>query len=139
VELTWGDTSKNLPWSCTSGGSQTTHAMTRAAHAAGMDAKRKLQEIAAKDHGGRPEDYEVNHERVYRKGGGASMTLAQAAQRAIALGGIYDGHELPKDINKMTTAASTALAGLGLMGVARDNYGQDGQNYSFVAAFAEVE
>src|SRR5204862_6936183 len=23
VELTWGDTSKNLPWSCVSGGSQT--------------------------------------------------------------------------------------------------------------------
>ena len=41
VELTWGNTSKNLPWSCASGGSQTTHAMTRAAHAAGMDAKEK--------------------------------------------------------------------------------------------------
>jgi len=38
VDLTWGDTSKNLPWSCVSGGSQTTHAHTRAAHAAGMDA-----------------------------------------------------------------------------------------------------
>jgi xanthine dehydrogenase molybdenum-binding subunit len=139
VELTWGNTSKNLPWSCTSGGSQTTHAMTRAAHAAGMDAKTKLQQIAAKDHGGRPEDYEVSHERVYRKGGGASMTVAQAAQRAIALGGVYDGHELPKDINKMTAAAAAALAGQGLMGVARDNYGQDGQNFSFVAAFAEVE
>jgi hypothetical protein len=35
VTLTWGDTSKNLPWSCNSGGSQTTHAMTRAAHAGG--------------------------------------------------------------------------------------------------------
>src|SRR5439155_1016362 len=34
VEIAWGDTSKNLPWSCVSGGSQTTHAMTRAAHAA---------------------------------------------------------------------------------------------------------
>jgi len=139
VELTWGNTSQNLPWSCTSGGSQTTHAMTRAAHAAGMDAKAKLQQIAAKEHGGRPEDYEVGGERVYRKGGGASMTLAQAAQRAIALGGIYDGHDLPKDINKMTTTAATALAGRGLMGVARDNYEQDGQNFSFVAAFAEIE
>jgi CO/xanthine dehydrogenase Mo-binding subunit len=139
VEVTWGDTSKNLPWSCSSGGSQTTHAMTRAAHAAAMDAKKKLQEIAAKDHGGKPEDYEVGHERVYRKGGGPSMTLAQAAQRAIALGGTYDGHELPPDINKMTKASATALAGQGLMGVARDNYSQDGQAYSFVASFAEVE
>ena len=139
VVLTWGNTSKNLPWSCTSGGSQTTHAMTRAAHAAGMDAKLKLQQIAAKDHGGKPEDYDVAHERVFRKGGGASMTLAEAAKRAIQLGGTYDGHELPKDIKKMTAAAATNLAGQGLMGVARDNYGQDGQDFSFVAAFAEVE
>ena len=27
------------------------------------------------------------------------MTLAQVAQKAIELGGVYDGHELPKDIN----------------------------------------
>jgi xanthine dehydrogenase molybdenum-binding subunit len=139
VVVTWGDTSKNLPWSCSSGGSQTTHAMTRAAHAAAMDAKKKLQEIAAKDHGGKPEDYEVAHERVFHKGGGASMTLAQAGQRAIALGGVYDGHELPADINGMTKASATALAGQGLMGVARDNYNGDGQPYSFVASFAEVE
>src|SRR5256885_15207648 len=38
VELTWGNTGQNLPWSCVSGGSQTTHAHTRAAHAAGKDA-----------------------------------------------------------------------------------------------------
>ena len=139
VEMTWGDTSKNLPWSCSSGGSQTTHAMTRAAHASAMDAKKKLQEIASKDHGGKPEDYEVAHERVFRKGGGAGMSLAQAAQRAITLGGVYDGHELPPDINKMTKASATALAGQGLMGVGRDNYTQDGQAFSFVASFAEVE
>ena len=34
-DIVWGDTSKNLPFTCVSGGSQTTHAMTRAAHAAG--------------------------------------------------------------------------------------------------------
>ena len=34
VEIAWGDTSQNLPWTCVSGGSQTIHAMTRAAHAA---------------------------------------------------------------------------------------------------------
>ena len=74
VVITFGDTSKNLPWTCPSGGSQTIHAMTRAAHAAGMDAMKKLQEIAAKDLGGRPEDYQVAGERVFRKGGGAGMT-----------------------------------------------------------------
>src|SRR5213075_783231 len=122
VDITWGDTSKNLPWSCVSGGSQTTHAMTRAAHAAASDAISKLQQIAAKDLGGQPQDYVVANERVSRKGGGAGMTLARAAERAIELGGIYDGHELPKEINAFTKRSSTALAGQGLMGVARDAY-----------------
>ena len=138
-ELTWGNTSKNLPFTCASGGSQTTHAMTRAAHAAGMDARKKLQEIAAKDLGGKPEDYEVANERVFRKGGGAGMSLAHAAQRAIHLGGIYDGHELPSDINKATVASATALAGQGLLAVAKDNYPHDGATFSYVASFAEVE
>jgi CO/xanthine dehydrogenase Mo-binding subunit len=139
VELAWGDTSKNLPWSCVSGGSQTTHAMTRAAHAAGSDARQKLQEIAAKDLGGRPEDYDVANERVFHKSSGRGMTLAQAATRAVALGGAYDGHELPKDINAFTVRAAKELAGQGLMGVARDKYPHDGQTFSYVAGFAEVE
>jgi xanthine dehydrogenase molybdenum-binding subunit len=67
------------------------------------------------------------------------MSLARAAQRAIALGGKYDGHELPADINALTKASATALAGQGLMGVARDNYGRDGISKSYVAGFAEVE
>ena len=138
-EVAWGDTSKNLPWSCVSGGSQTTHAMTRAAHAAATDGIKKAQEIAAKSLGGKPEDYVVSDERVSRKGGGASMTLAQVAQKAIDLGGTYDGHELPKDINAYTKRSATALAGQGLMGVARDTYPHDGQTFSFVAGFAEVE
>jgi xanthine dehydrogenase molybdenum-binding subunit len=137
--LTWGDTSKNLPFTCASGGSQTTHAMSRAAYAAGMDAKKKLQEIAAKVLGGKPESYDVGHERVFRRGGGSGMSLAQAAQHAIRLGGIYDGHELPKDINKATAASASALAGQGLMGVAKDSYPHDGASFSFVASFAEVE
>jgi CO/xanthine dehydrogenase Mo-binding subunit len=137
VELTWGNTARNLPWSCVSGGSQTTHAHTRAAHAAGADAVRKLQEIAAKVHGGNPDSFKVANERV--SGPGGSMTLAQAAQKAIDLGGKYDGHELPENINAVTKASATALAGQGLMGVARDAYPRDGQTHSFVAAFAEVE
>ena len=72
-------------------------------------------------------------------GNGRSMTLAQVAQKAIELGGKYDGHELPKDINRYTITSATALAGQGLMGVARDNYPRDGGSYSFVAGFAEVE
>jgi len=139
VVLTWGDTSRNLPWSCVSGGSQTTHAMTRAAHATASDGIKKLQQIAAMDLGGRPEDYVVAGERVARRGGGAGMTLAHAAQRAIELGGAYDGHQVPEDVNAFTKRAAAALAGQGLMGVAKDKYPRDGTSLSFVAAFAEVE
>ena len=140
VEVIWGDTSKHLPWSPLSVGSQTTHAMTRANHAGATDAKRKLQEIAAKDLGGSPNDYELSGERVHRRGSpGAGLTYAQAARRAIELGGTYDGHELPGDIHAWTKTAAAGLVGLGLMGVAKDNYPRDGDSYSFVAGFAEVE
>jgi xanthine dehydrogenase molybdenum-binding subunit len=138
-DITWGDTAKNLPFTCVSGGSQTTHAMTRAAYATAMDAKKKLQEIAAKSLGGKPENYEVANERVFRKGGGAGLTLAQAAAKAIQLGGIYDGHEPSADLNKLTKASMAALAGQGLVAAAKDNYPRDGQTYSYVASFAEVE
>jgi len=138
-DVTWGNTSKNLPWTCVSGGSQTTHAMTRAAHAAAMDGKQKLQEVAAKKLGGKPEQYEVANERVFRKGGGSGMTLAQAAQHAIQLGGKYDGHEPPDDVNKVTKASMAALAGQGLVAAAKDKYPRDGQSFSYVASFAEVE
>jgi len=137
-DVTWGNTSKNLPWTCVSGGSQTTHAMTRAAHAAAMDGKQKLQEIAAKTLGGKPDQYEVSSERVFRKGG-RGMTLAQAAQHAIQLGGKYDGHEAPDDVNKVTKASIAALAGQGLVAAAKDKYPRDGQSFSYVASFAEVE
>ena len=140
VEVVWGDTSKHLPWSCLSVGSQTTHAMTRANHAAAMDARRKLQEIAARDLGGAPADYELGNARVYRRANPASgMTYARAARRAVELGGRYDGHQLPEDINPFTQTSAAALAGLGLMGVAKDNYPRDGNTFSFVIGFAEVE
>ena len=67
------------------------------------------------------------------------LTFARAAERAIALGGTYDGHTLPDDINAMTTAAATALAGRGVMGVAKDNFETSGRNMSYAIGFAEVE
>jgi xanthine dehydrogenase molybdenum-binding subunit len=138
-DVTWGDSSKNLPFTCVSGGSQTTHAMTRAAYATAMDARQKLKEIAAKKLGGKPENYDVADERVFRKGGGAGMTLAQAAKYAIQLGRIYDGHEVSADLNKRTKASAAALAGQGLLAAAKDNYPRDGATFSYVASFAEVE
>jgi xanthine dehydrogenase molybdenum-binding subunit len=136
-DIAWGNTSRNFPNTCGQGGSQTSHAMPRAAHAAAMDAIRKLQEIAARTLGGSPDSYVVANERV--SSGGRSMSLADAAQKAIALGGKYDGHELPPDVHTFTKNSAARLAGLGLMGVAKDTYPRDGVSKSFVAAFAEVE
>src|ERR1700752_2503763 len=99
-EIVWGNTSRSLPWSSQQDGSQTTHAHTRANYAAGLDAKRKLQEIAAKELGGTPESYDVGNGRVYQPGKpGRALTFAQAATRAIALGGKYDGHDVPATLN----------------------------------------
>jgi CO/xanthine dehydrogenase Mo-binding subunit len=140
VVVNWGNTAKNLPWTCMSVGSQTTHAMTRANLAGATDARLKLQEIAAKDLGGSPADYTLGNERVFRRDNPArGMTYAQAAARAIELGGKYDGHELPADLHPFTKGSAAALAGAGLMGVAKDTYPRDGDTYSFVVGFAEVE
>src|SRR2546425_12934677 len=95
VDVTWGNTSKNVPNTCGQGGSQTTHAMTRAAHAAATDAKKKLQEIAAKALGGSAESYQVASERV--SGGGRSLTFAQAAQKGSGRCGKEDGPERPAE------------------------------------------
>ena len=140
VVVNWGSTAKNLPWSAMSVGSQTTHAMTRANMAGAVDARLKLQEIAAKDLGGEPTDYVLGDERVYRRGNASrGLSYARAAARAIEVGGKYDGHELPADIHAFTKKSAAALAGLGLMGVAKDTYPRDGDTYSFVVGFAEVE
>ncbi len=111
--------------------------MTRAAHAAATDCIKKLQEIAAKTKGGNPEAYKVAGGKV--SGPGGTMTFAQAAQKAIELGGKYDGHEVPEDVNAFTKNSLKALAGQGLIAVARDAYPRDGQSQSYVVGFAEVE
>ena len=140
ADVIWGDTSKHIPWSSLQAGSMTTHAHTRANWATGLDAKRKLQEIAAGDLGGAPDDYDVADGRVFRRGSPSrGMSFGRAARRAIELGGKYDGHELPEDINAMTSASATALAGIGLMGVAKDNYETGGRIMSYAIGFAEVE
>jgi len=140
VVVNWGSTAKNVPWSCMSVGSQTTHAMTRANLAGATDARLKLQELAATAFGGSAQDYTIGDERVYQRANRArGMSYADAAKKAIEIGGRFDGHDLPDDIHPVTKAAAAALAGLGLMGVAKDTYPRDGDTFSFVAGFAEVE
>ena len=133
-----GDSRKNLPWNIGQFGSNTSYTMTRTNYVAAQDLLAKLREIAAKDLGGKPEDYDVDGAKVFSKAG-KSMSYADAAKRAIELGGKFDGHELPKDINPMTQASATALAGTGLIGVAKDNLPSGGQPFAFAACFIEIE
>jgi CO/xanthine dehydrogenase Mo-binding subunit len=133
-----GDSRKNLPWNIGQFGSNTSYTMTRTNYVAAQDMLAKLREIAAQDLGGKPEDYDVDGTKVFSKSG-KSLSYADAAKRAIALGGKFDGHELPKDINPMTQASATALAGTGLIGVAKDNLPWMGQPSAFAACFIEIE
>jgi CO/xanthine dehydrogenase Mo-binding subunit len=135
-----GDSRRHLPWNIGQFGSNTNFTMARTNYVAAMDALAKLKEIAAGRFGGKPDDYDVDGKRVFRKGSpGAGLTYAQAAQRAIELGGRFDGHELPADINPMTRTSATALAGTGLIGVAKDTLPVLGQPSAFAVAFMQVE
>lgn len=137
VEIVWGNSARAYPRSTVQAGSQTTTAHTRANHAAATDALRKIREVAAAAMGGAPSAYRVDSGRV--SGPGGTMTLARIAERAIAMGGEYSGEALPGDIHAQTVPAAQILAGEGLMGIARDNYGGEGNIYSWVAGFAMVE
>ena len=135
-----GDTRRHLPWNLGQFGSNTSFTMTRTTYAAAMDAKRKLQEIAAKDLGGAPDDYTLEDERVVATGDATrSLSFAQAASRAIELGGSYSGLEMPDDINAMTQASVRAIAGTGLVGVAKDKLALDGTVPALCAGFVEIE
>jgi len=134
-----GDTRKGLPWNIGQFGSNTSFTMSRSSYAAAMDAVAKLKEIAAMDLGGQAEDYDIADEKVFKKGDTSkSLTYAQAAKRAIELGGKFDGHESPADVNPMTSGAAKGLAGTGLIGIAKDNMPLTAQPAAFCAGFVEI-
>jgi len=135
-----GDTRKHLPWNFGQFGSNTSFTMSRSNHAAAMDARQKLLEIAAAEFGGSADEYDLGEETVFSKADAAKkLTYSQAAQRAIDMGGKYAGHEIPDDLNPMTRASATAIAGTGLIGVAKDNYALDGSPPALAAGFMVIE
>src|SRR5207302_10443956 len=111
--------------------------MTRAAQAVAKQGIKQMQELAAKVKGGSADAYKVAGGKV--TGHGGSMTYAQVGQKAIELGGKFDGHEVPEDINNFTKTSVKALAGQGFIAAAKDSYPRDGQSQSYVVGFAEVE
>ena len=135
-----GDTRLHLPWNIGQFGSNTSFTMSRTNYVAAMDAVAKLKEIAANDLGGSADDYDIGGDRVFLKSDpDRGLTYAEAAARAIEIGGRYDGHELPDDINPMTRQSAAALAGTGLIGVAKDNLPLTAQPAAFVVGFARIE
>jgi CO/xanthine dehydrogenase Mo-binding subunit len=71
-----GDTRKGLPWNIGQFGSNTSFTMARTNYVAAMDALQKMKEIAAQDLGGKPDDYDVDGSKVFRKSD-ASKSLSR--------------------------------------------------------------
>ncbi|HET9948436.1 MAG TPA: xanthine dehydrogenase family protein molybdopterin-binding subunit [Longimicrobiales bacterium] len=139
-EIHRGDSSRGLPWNNGQFGSNTSFTMSRTNYAAAMDALAKLKEIAARELGGSPDDYEVASETVRaRANPSRRLTYARAAEIAIRLGGRYSGHEAPEDVNPLTRSAVAGLAGTGLVGVARDAIPRTGTVPALAAGFIEIE
>jgi xanthine dehydrogenase molybdenum-binding subunit len=135
-----GDNRKHLPWNLAQFGSNTSFTMSRTNYVAAMDAVAKLKEIAAMDLGGAAGDYEIGEHKVFAKADPSRhLTYADAAKRAIELGGRFDGHEVAEDLNPMTAAAAAGVAGTGLVGVAKDNMAHTGLSPALAAGFMEIE
>jgi CO/xanthine dehydrogenase Mo-binding subunit len=121
-------------------GSNTAYTASRANYVAAVDAKNKLLEIAAQALGGAAADYDLKDEKVVSKTDSSkSISFADAAKKAIELGGKFSGKELPGNINPLTKASATALAGSGLMGVAKDTLAKRGMVPALCAGFCMIE
>ena len=140
TEIHRGRSDRHLPHSSGQGGSNTVFTHARTNWVAGQDLIAKMKEIAAMDLGGSSEDYEIGGERVYRSDDSSiGLTYAQTAQRAIELGGKFDGTEYPEDINPLTQLAVQGVQGSGLVGVAKDNIPGQGQPPGNIIGFCEIE
>src|ERR1019366_8779022 len=90
--------------------------------------------------GGAAADYELSAERVVSKADASkSISYAQAAQKAIELGGKYSGKVVPDDLNPLTGDSVAMIAGPGLIGVAKDNLPRVGVTPGLTTTFAEIE
>jgi xanthine dehydrogenase molybdenum-binding subunit len=135
-----GDSRRGLPWNSNQAGSLTASTQSRTMYVAALDTKQKLVEIAAQMLGGAPGDYDLGNEKVVSKADPSkSITYAQAAQKAVELGGKFSGKEAPKDINPVTAHGLGMIAGSGLIGVAKDNLPRIGVTPGLTTTFVELQ
>jgi xanthine dehydrogenase molybdenum-binding subunit len=138
-EIVRGNTDLHLPYSTYQAGSNTMFTEVRTNFVAAQDALRKLKEIAAADLGGAADDYDIDGARVFLTSNpDQGMTYAEAAQRAVAMGGEYSGETFPDDLNDVTKRSVQGLAGTGLIGVAKDTR-HSGTVPSMTIGFMEIE
>ena len=139
-EIVYGNTEYHLPHSSVQGGSNTIFTHTRSNWVGAEDAVLKLKEIAAAEFGGTVADYSIGDERVFRNDDSSQgMSYAEAATRAVELGGKYSGEVTPDDIHPITQRAVQAMAGSGLIGVAKDNLPKRGIAPGLMVSMAEIE
>ncbi len=135
-----GDSRRGLPWNSNQAGSLTASTQSRTMYVAALDAKAKLTEIAAQVLGGKADDYDLGNEKVVSKADPSkSITYAQAAQKAMELGGKFSGKEAPKDINPITVIGLNMIAGSGLIGVAKDSLRRVGVTPGLTTTFVELQ
>ncbi|ALO46842.1 xanthine dehydrogenase family protein molybdopterin-binding subunit [Pseudohongiella spirulinae] len=138
-EIVRGNTDLHLPYSTFQAGSNTMFTEVRTNYVAAQDALRKLKAIAASELGGEPDDYDIDGARVFLTSNpDQGLTYAEAAQRAVSMGGEYSGQQYPDDLNPVTKRAVEGLAGTGLIGVAKDSR-HSGTVPAFTVGFMEIE
>ncbi|WP_435126891.1 xanthine dehydrogenase family protein molybdopterin-binding subunit [Halobaculum sp. D14] len=102
-----------------------------------------LREIASQTLGGAPDDYEVTGGEVVNTQTGDSMTLAQAAQAAVEMGGKYTAETVPtkyqESLVPLTIAAAQDIKGESLVAFGKSTSEDlDGFVTSFAGCIAEV-
>lgn len=135
-----GDSRHGLPWTLAQFGSNSTFTNTRTNYAAAMQMKAMLQELAAQELGGEAGDYEVaNHAVTNTSDATKTMSFADAANKAIELGGKWDGTEYAENLNDVTKAAMKIVKGVGIVSAAKDELPKEGSAAGLAAAFCMIE
>lgn len=123
-------------------GSNTTFTTTLAENVAAENAITYLQEIAAEEFGGSPGDFEVTGGEVrHTSDASQSLSLGEAAELAVDLGGKYSAEEIPGEdaLNPMTLWNVEDIRGTGLVALGHSTPDMaPGAVRSFNAAIALV-
>lgn len=143
VVVKWGE-NQDQSWSIIQAGSMTTFTESFTQYKAAQNAVDMLQELAADEFGGSPDDFVVSDGEVYHEDNPTqSLTLGEAAELAIETGGKYTGddEDATENINPLTLHGARDAIGEALVAFGNtSNEDMDGGRAvrSFCAGAAEV-